>query len=453
MRAWEQFLDEQEAELGAETVQKWLRSLKILRYDARNLYLEAKDSFQILWFEEHMRSKAYAKLLTGNQSRIKVHLSIANAPESIKKEPKQKKGSNDTPSFELLFDTLDPHCTFNNFIADEENKLAHQLLLEIGTSQKRKSKENNALAFNPIYLYGHPGSGKTHLLMSLAHALSAQGLKIIYTRANTFTDHVVSAIRAGQMSQFRQAYRNIDVLIVDDIHVFSRKGATQEEFFHTFNTLHLENKQIILSSNCSPQQLQYIEPRLVSRFEWGIVLPIKSLKKEAMHLLLNSKAQVLQFPLPAHLAEFLVETFISNSKSLIKALEAMVLRLHLDSSHQIQNLSIPAVKSLLSDLILEEQQRAVTHAIIIQVVAQQYGICPEDILSKGQRRDCVLPRQMAMYLCRHQLKLPYMKIGDIFSRDHSTVMSSIKQIQKALDKNDPEIPHTLQSIQKKLQFR
>jgi chromosomal replication initiator protein len=305
--------------------------------------------------------------------------------------------------------------------------------------------------FNPIYIYGNGGSGKTHLLMSLAHALKNQGLKIIYVRAETFTDHVVTAIRAGEMSVFRQAYRNIDVLLVDDIDVFSRKGATQEEFFHTFNTLHLEGKQIILASSCSPQELQLIEPRLVSRFEWGIVLPLKSLKSEERRQLLMAKAKALHFDLPLKIANFLTETFKSNSKALIKSLEALVLRLHLDSNHSLSALSITATRILLSDLIEEEHKSALTPQKIIQAVAEQYGIRTEDILGKAQTRECALPRQLAMHLCRDQLKMPFMKIGDLFSRDHSTVMSSVKSIQKSLDQDDRELTGIWQLILKKLQ--
>lgn len=450
MQAWEEFLKAQEVELGLETIQKWLRTLKIQRFDACNLYLEAKDSFQALWFEEHIRNKAQQKFINGNNKRIKIHLSVANTPQRAKKTKTANKEKDFKAPFELTFDELDPLCLFPYFISTEENLLSHQLLLEIaGLSPQIHSTQLGT--FNPIYLYGSGGSGKTHLLMSLAHALKAQGLKVIYVRAETFTDHVVTAIRAGEMSVFRQAYRNIDVLLVDDVHVFSRKGATQEEFFHTFNTLHLEGKQIILASECSPQDLQLIEPRLVSRFEWGIVLPLKPLRPGEMRNLLIAKAKALHFELPLKIADYLIETFKSNAKALIKGLEALVLRLHLDAKHSITALSVTATKALLIDLIEEEQKTAITPQKIIQAVAEQYGIRTEDILGKAQTRECALPRQLAMHLCREQLKMPFMKIGDLFSRDHSTVMSSVKSIQKSLEQDDREISGICHIILKKLQ--
>lgn len=450
MQIWEQFLKDQESELGRETVQKWLYSLKVLRYDARNLYLEAKDSFQALWFEEHIRGIVQTKLVNGNNAQIRIHLSLANEKSDSKKKqypPKKNKTDFKSTEFQLSFDELDPLCLFKHFIIGQDNELTYKFLIELtGYTQGPKPE-----AFNPIYLHGPTGSGKTHLLMSLTHHFKTQNLRTLYVRAELFTDHVVKAIRAGEMSTFRQAYRTADILLVDDIHVFSRKGATQEEFFHTFNTLHLEGKQIILSANCSPQELQLIEPRLVSRFEWGIVLPLKALQIQDLKNLLHTKAQALQFHLPTKIVDFLIEFFSRHPKILIKALEALMLRLHLDSHHSIQNLSIIAVRTLLSDLLLEEEKAAITYSKIIQAVAEHYGIRQEDVMGKSQTRECVLPRQIAVHLCRTKLKMPFMKIGDLFSRDHSTIMTSVKLIQKALDQDNREISGALHSILKKLE--
>lgn len=451
MQAWEEFLKLQEKELGEEIIQKWLRNLKVLKYDACNLFLEAKDSFQSLWFEEHIRSKAEAKLLNKNHKKIKIHLSIANSPTSEKKRPissnKSRQESKGSP-FQLTFDDLDPLCLFQNFVVTEDNLLIHKLLSEItGLSDTPKTALGS---FNPIFFHGPSGSGKTHLLMSLAHSFRSQGLKTIYVRAELFTDHVVTAIRAGEMSTFRQAYRNTDVLLIDDVHIFSRKGATQEEFFHTFNTLHLAGKQIILTANVSPQELQLIEPRLISRFEWGIVLPLKQAQEQDRLALLNRKAQALQIELPAKISDYLLETFTSNPKTLIKAFEALVLRLHLDSNHSIQNLSVNSVKTLLSDLLNEESKAALTFEKIIQAVAEHCGVRHEDILGNSQTRECTLPRQLAMYICRDKLKMPFMKIGDHFSRDHSTVMASVKHIQKAIEEDHRDIVSDWHSVLKKL---
>jgi chromosomal replication initiator protein len=447
MLAWQKFLETQETELGVDTVNQWLRSLKILRFDACNLFLEAKDTFQALWFEEHIRQKTQTKLLNNNNKRIKVHLSIANAPPKTRTKFKTATTSATNPKFILSFDEINPFCTFDYFISGVENDLPYKLFLGLGGGAEGIPPTELGV-FNPIYLHGSTGTGKTHLLMAIANVLREKGKKVIYVRADTFTEHVVRAIRAGEMSIFRQAYRNIDVLLIDDVHVFSKKGATQEEFFHTFNTLHLTGKQIILSANCAPSELQFIEPRLVSRFEWGIVLPLNVLDREGMIKVLYKKMEALHFPLHGKVADYLVETFSRNPKNLSKAFEALVLRSHLRQSSQ--SLSLPIVKQMLEDLIREELQAVITPEKIIQKTVECFGIRSEDILGKSQSREAVLPRQIAMYFCRHHLKMPFMKIGDLFSKDHSTVMSSVRVIQKGIDKNDVQVAEPYQTILKKI---
>lgn len=451
MRAWEEFLITLEKELGIETVTKWLRPLKIIRFDACNLYLEAEDSFKATWFEEHIRHKAKTSLLNNNNKPIKIHLGLENRKnEEIKSK---KKEVQPLSTFSLSFDEIDEKCRFDNFVTSQSNLLAFKLLCEsCGLDPKnlqRIKKSPSPLSFNPIYLFGRKGTGKSHLLMAVARNLKEAGQKVIYARAETFTEHVVNAIRAGEMQTFRKMYRNIDALLIDDIEVFSRKGATQEELFHTFNTLHVEGKQIILSASSTPQELKFIEPRLSSRFEWGIVIPLQSLGNEEMKEVLIKRAAHLNFSLPQEVQEFLLETFASNTKSLIRALEALVLRTHLN--HATSTITAMGAKNLLSDLILEEEKSVLTPGKIIRTVAEYYGIRIDDILSKSQSRESSLPRQIAMHLCRSSLNLPFMKIGDIFARDHSTVMSSVKHIQKALEEKNQEIMGSLSTILKRLE--
>lgn len=464
MQAWEKFLSLQSAELGDETVDKWLRTLKILRFDACNIYLQANDTFQVTWFEEHIRAKARASLRNNNNKCIKVHLSVNShhEPQTEKtkknsKKAKTKENVTEPPKFGIPFDDLDPLCTFENYIGSDTNPVPHKLLYQIvgyRENAKTLSPMKNELAlFNPIYLCGTSGTGKTHLLMATAQALRTHGLSVIYVRAETFTEHVISAIRAGEMSLFRNSYRNIDVLLIDDVHLFAKKWATQEEFFHTFNTLHLGGKQVILSANCLPGELQFIEPRLISRFEWGIVLPLEVNVKTDIIKILHAKAKALQFEIPAKLAEFLVDTFPSSTKAVTRALEALILRTHLsESGGQLSptQLTIPFVQKQLADLIQEEQKSAVNPTKIIKHVSEFFGILPEDVVGKAQSRDCVLPRQIAMYLCRAELKMPFTKIGDIFAKDHSTVMSSVKLIQKGLDNNESDLITPWHTILKKL---
>lgn len=454
MRAWEEFLTKQEKEIGKEAVDKWLRPLKMVRFDACNLYLEASDSFKALWFEEHMHSRVQKGLYNNNHKQIKVHISVASRQdEQPPAKPKKKSTAPPTPTpvFTLRFDEIDPEATFENFATSPSNLLAYKLLTE---SCGREKTDPAALQFNPIYLYGRSGSGKTHLMMAAAAKLTQGGKKAVYVRAETFTEHVVEAIRSAEMQTFRRAYRGVDALLIDDIEVFSRKGATQEELFHTFNTLHVEGKQIVLSSGLHPNELKFIEPRLVSRFEWGIVIPLHMPAKEQMRTILLQKAAKVDFNLPESVAAFLLETFGGNTKTLIRAFDALMLRTHLNEGlgkPSILPLSAKTAQSCLKDLIQEEEKAALTPGKIIRAVAEYYGIRMDDILSKSQAREAALPRQIAMHLCRQHLHLPFMKIGDIFARDHSTVMASVKQIQKGLETKNYEITGPLNGILKLLE--
>lgn len=425
MEAWEQFVTQQEKVIGSETADKWLRSLKTVRFDACNLYLEAKDSFQILWFEEHMRHKCQAKLFNNNHRKIKVHVNLPGATPATKK----KKQASEPPPFTLQYDSLDPLQNFETFHITDGNILSFKLL-------KKLSQDNEDLAsFNPIYLHGLAGTGKTHLLHSAARELKQKGLNAEYVRAETFTDHVVSAIRAGEMKQFRQSYRNLDVLILDNVDHFSQKKTTQEELFHTFNTLHLNGKQIILASRCPPSELHAVEPRLISRFEWGIVLPLVLQNRKELLSIVKKKGEALQAPVTEPVAQWLVETFSSSSSHLVRALEALMLR----TQGKKHPWTVSLAQHYLKDLVLEEQKVSLTPDKILLLIAEQFGIPTEEILGKGQSRECVEPRQFAMYLMRENLALPYAKIGQIFGKDHSTVMTSCKAIQMGIAAQDPHI--------------
>lgn len=403
MEAWQNFLSVLEQDLGSEIVKKWVP--RIVRFDAGNLYLEARDSFQINWFEEHVRPRLKG-LLNNNQRPIRVHL------ETLKKTAVK---SEDRRLISFAPNPLDPEMTLENFIPTQENLIAYKLLQEQSP-------------FNPIFLFGPKASGKTHLLMAAATELKKRGKRVFFVKAETFTEHVVQAIRLGQMQEFRKVYRDIDALIIDDIHIFSRKNATQEEFFHTFNTLHTSGRQILLSANTSPMHLSEIEPRLISRFEWGISLGLEAGDKKAI---LEKKGELWKMALGPEMVQFLLEKF---PKDPLMALQALAFR------SRGENVSVIIAERLLQDLIKQEQAKILTFDQVIKTVAAHYGIKGEDLLGKSQMREYALPRQVAMYFCREKLKLPFQKIGDLFGRDHSTVMSSVKQIQKSIEEKKIEPP-------------
>ncbi len=449
MQIWEEFLRKQEAEIGKVTVGKWLTSLKVLKFDACNLYLEAKDRFHLNWFEEHIRPKIKQCLVNNNNHPIQVHLAVANQPTREKKGRYKQAKAPPEPLTIFRFDKLDPSNRLEHFISSEKNLVVYKLLAQMtGLS----SGTPELATFNPLYIYGPSGVGKTHLLMSVTHALKEKGYRPLFLSSETFTDHVVNAIRCSEMHQFRNKYRSADVLIIDDVHRFARKGATQEELFHTFNALHLEGKQVVLSANCAPSALQFIEPRLVSRFEWGIVLPLEEATLEEKRAILAKKMELMNFQLHPKVVQFLLETFTSTTTALCRAFQAIILKEHLSEKRghiPPDMLTIPIVKKRLEALIRDEEASALTPEKFMVMTAEHFGITKENILSKAQSRDCVIPRQIAMYLCRKQLKIPFIQLGDLFHRDHSTVMSGVKNIQKKLDAKDKEMSALIESISEK----
>jgi len=452
MQAWQHFLTALESDLGAETVDKWLRSLKVMHFDAGNLYLEAADSFQIAWFEEHIRAKARKQLVNNNFNPIKIHLSSSSLETKEEKKTTPALSPPIKPHFELAVDSLDPFATMSHFIPGKASSLPFELFSSLSGFNKDPSKALQLGQFNPIYIHGASGTGKSHLLMALAHALHERNISVSYVKMETFTENVVSAIRSGNMQEFRKAYRLSDVLIVDDVQILAKKTATQEEFFHTFNTLHTAGKQIVLSANCSPAFLQDIEPRLVSRFEWGITLQLEKLEKDDLILMLQKRLQLLDFPLQPDVIEFLLETFSYQLKSLHRAIEALILRTHSSKAvHTSLQLTQKNISTMLSDLIQKEKEQVLNPHKIVQSVADFYGIKIEDILGKSQSHDCALPRQLAMYLCRNKIKMPFTQIGQFFHRDHSTVMSSVSNIKEKCESHDRELVATLQMLDKRLE--
>ncbi len=438
MQAWEDFLREQESTLGRATVAQWLRPLKVVDFDACNLHLEAEDSFQLAWFEEQVRQKIKNDFCNENGRPIKVHLRVRDQPsfnQKGRKSPKKKAAQKEyLPALNLVQDSLDEAATLEDFIVSPVNELTFKCISDM-TSLPPKVAPGS---FNPVFIHGNSGSGKTHLLMACASLLQKQGLSVLYIRAETFTEHVVAAIRNGAMQEFRKAYRHVDVLLIDDVHIFARRGATQEEFFHTFNSLHSSGRQIFLTANAPPQLLEAIEPRLVSRFEWGILLHLERLAPQEIKTWLLKRARAFDLILNDETVDYLVKTFQAHTKSLERALHALIIRSQSNKGAWRKAIDVEAAQSYLNDLIEEERQKGMNPTRIIRATSDYFGMRVDDLLGKSQARDCAVPRQIAMHICRMLLQLPYLKIGQVFGRDHSTVMTSVKQIEKKLQKQDKE---------------
>lgn len=417
MKIWNDFIDKQEKLLGKDQVSHWLRSLKVLRFDARNLYLEAKDAFHLHWFEQHIR-KAAKELTNGSGKPISIHISAQNSQSSDKKSS-IKRG-------EMVFkgDHLIPQKTFSSFYVSEENRLTYELLSHIEKAQ-----------FNPIFLYGPKGSGKSHLLMSTAKYLKDSSINAFYVRAETFTSHVVSAIQFGNMQEFRKNYRSIDALILDNINVFGGKNATQEEFFHTFNELHTRGKIILIASPVAPQDLMHMEPRLISRFEWGLSLNLEPPSKKELKEILQKKAKEFSYPLSEKRIQFLIHSFHSL-ESLHTAFDALLLRNPKEDE---------ALEKVLQDLLQKERKESLTIEKVLEKVSLHLEISPQDILGKSQEKKISLGRRLAMFFLRYEMKMSFIAIGRAFCKDHSTVMSAVKKVEK-------ESPPILDEIRRSLKL-
>ncbi len=415
MKIWEEFLQNQVKDLGAGTIEKWAKSLKIVHFDAGNLYLEAADAFQVSWFEEYLRPKVQKFFKNNNQRPIKVHLSLASAFMKPKKIWK--------PVLQLAPDPVDPASLLETYYPGKTNTLHFSLFKE--TLQN--------LSFNPIYLYGPSGCGKSHLLMGATSYLQAMGKTCLYIKAGTLTQHIVAAIRSSSMPKLRQFYRGQDALIIDDIHLLANRTATQEEFFHTFNALSIAGKQIILSGNDLPSRLGGIEPRLTSRFEWGITLPFFPLSTEELKELVHQRSS-----LPKEIQDDLAAQFTTVA-DLLKASE--ILKKKKDFSD---------MGKWLAPLLSHQKQKAITPEKIVQITAELFEISSPDILGKGQTKTLSLPRQIAMYFCRKNLKMPFLKIAEFFSRDHSTVMTSVKSVEKKIKEQNTVLLSYVNAIESKL---
>ncbi|MCH9621903.1 MAG: Chromosomal replication initiator protein DnaA [Chlamydiia bacterium] len=435
MEAWDKFIDFIETKYGKETTDKWARTLKVIRFDACNIFIKSNDFFQTQWINEYIFPLAKEHFVDTNGKSIRIHI------DSDEKKAKVKQIDKAAP-VNFTSDPVFPTSTLDQYYPSQDNSFTHKALGKIFGFDTETNTLKTLLEDppNPVYIHGPKGSGKTHLLMSIKTLLEAHGLNTFYVSADTFTDHVVHAIRFSKMQTFRKTYRNIDALIIDDIEVLSRKNATQEEFFHTFNTLQTTGRIIILSSMFSPRKLEGIEERLVSRFEWGIMLNIDITSDKGLCIkLLNERLSLLGLVIDEATQSFLINNFSTLDK-LASAIEIL-------SKNSIsETITFQGAKPILDKLIRQRLLDELNSDKILEEIAKVFGIRVVDMQSKAQTRDCVLPRQFAMFFLRHELKMPFMKIGHIFKKDHSTVMTSIRQIENQAEKNHEETLYYINAI-------
>ena len=336
---------------------------------------------------------------------------------------------------------MNPSYTFESFIVGANNQFAHAAANAVANAPAR--------TYNPLFIYGGPGLGKTHLLQAIGHHLLSvkKGAKVVYLRSEQFTNEFIDAIQNNALVAFRKRYRQADILMIDDIQFFAGKAATQEEFFHTFGALHDGHKQIVLSSDRPPSEIANLEQRLVSRFEWGMTAEIQPPDMETRIAILQGKASLMHIEIEHWVLEFLADKIRSD----IRRLEGALMRVAAYKSLSGNALTSDALEHLLRDVLQEQARKAVTIDQIQKRVAEHFDIRLADMTSKRRTASIAYPRQVAMYLSRELTPSTLIEIGDAFGgKDHGTVIHACKLVKKRME-DDPKTRHLVRLLDQQLQ--
>jgi chromosomal replication initiator protein len=420
---WDDVLARVETKVNRYSYYSWFKQTSLVRDDGRLLTVRVADPLTIEWLTRH-----YAAILDealtevgrpGVQLRYLPDGQEAAEPASQGDEESPEDGGAAVAEEPTDFAGLSPRYSFDTFIVGASNQFAHAACRAVAEAPSR--------SYNPLFLYGGVGLGKTHLMHAIGHYVLTQSpaLKLTYISAERFMNEVVNAIRYDRILEFRERYRGVDVLLVDDIQFIVGKERTQTEFFHTFNALHDAQKQIVLSSDCPPHQITELEERLRSRFEWGLIADIQAPDLETKIAILTRKAEAEGVSLPGDVALYIAGRIKSN----IRELEGSLIRLLAYASLTGRDISMALAQEVLRD-VLRQEGRTVTIDAIQKFVAEYYQLKLADLKSKNNSKSIALPRQVAMYLCKTLTSSSLPEIGKSFGgKHHSTVIHSIKKVE------------------------
>lgn len=335
---------------------------------------------------------------------------------------------------------LNPKYVFSSFVVGNSNRMAHAASLAVA--------ESPAKAYNPLFLYGNSGLGKTHLMHSIAHFILDKNpaAKVLYVTSETFTNELILSIQNNKNEEFRNKYRNIDVLLIDDIQFISKKEGTQEEFFHTFNALHSAGKQIILTSDKPPKDMETLEDRIRSRFEWGLIADIGTPDYETRMAILRRKVEADDMKLSDEILNYIA----TNIKSNIRELEGALNKLLAYSNLEKTDITMEIAMKELQNIITPDKPREITPQLVIEVVTEHFNISLDQMISKNRSNEIARPRQIAMYLCKNMTDIPLDSIGQLLGgRDHSTIIHGIKKIADEYESNE-NTRNLIETIKKKI---
>ncbi|MCD8364102.1 MAG: chromosomal replication initiator protein DnaA [Lachnospiraceae bacterium] len=423
----------------------WLLPLRLFSLEDHTLTITAPFEQAASYVEKKYKDFIYVAVAETVGEEYEIHI-ITEEEASREKEKsflkkETNKASQTTPE---QFTNLNPKYTFETFVIGSNNRFAHAASVAVAESPGKE--------YNPLFLYGGVGLGKTHLMHSIAHYILKEdpSKKVLYVTSEVFTNELIDSIRNGNntsMNKFRDKYRNIDVLLIDDIQFIIGKESTQEEFFHTFNALHGANKQIIVSSDRPPKDLETLEARLRSRFEWGLIADISSPDYETRMAILRKKEEIDGYNIDDEVIRYIATNIKSNIRELEGALNKLVAFSHLEK----REINLAMAEEVLADIISPNSSQEITPQVILNTVADYYGISSDDIMGGKRNSEIVMPRQIVMYLCREITDTSYKAIGVLLgNRDHSTIINGDNRIREKLASGDITLKNNIDSIRKKI---
>jgi chromosomal replication initiator protein len=421
MDTWQRVLDVVEKKINQQSYNTWFKPTELIKHDDKALFVRVPNAFFQDWLNDHIDVVIEAARLAGIGDINVVYITEKATVESV---PPPSQGRLD---FESIDNTLNPKYTFDTFVVGSSNQFAHAAALAVG--------EKPSKAYNPLFLYGGVGLGKTHLMHAIGHMikLNNKHLRLTYISTEKFTNEVINAIRYDKMLSFKERYRNNDVLLIDDIQFIAGKERTQEEFFHTFNSLYDTHKQIIISADCPPRAIPTLEERLHSRFEWGLIADIQPPDLETKVAIIKKKAERQNIILPDNVALYIA----SKIKSNIRELEGALVRLIAYCSLKGSEVTLGMAQETLQD-ILGSNEKSINVEMIQKLVADHFKMRVQDLKSKNNSKSVAMPRQICMYLCKELTGASLPQIGREFGdKHHTTVLHSINKI-KDLRQNDRE---------------
>jgi chromosomal replication initiator protein len=428
--------------LGKQNFESWIKPLRFAPASKNEFELQAPNKLHCEWLKEHFLSSIEDAIRSITGHPVTVTLSIGqngSAEEPFRLAPPIPERGRE--KFQRQ-NNLIPQYTFEDFVIGASNQFAHAASLAVANQPGE--------TYNPLFIYGGVGLGKTHLVNAIGHRAAARrpAAKVLYLSSESFMNELIGSIRRDRMDEFKKKFRNIDLLIVDDVQFIGGKERTQEEFFHTFNSLYESHKQIVITADKFPKEIPGLEDRLRNRFEWGLIADIQPPDMETRVAILQKKAENVKVVLPHDVAVFLATHIDSN----VRELEGSLTRLGAFASLTKSTITLELTKEVLRNM-LRGAERDVTVESIQKTICDYYHIKLTDLKAKRRTKNIALPRQVAMYLCRKHTEISFPGIGDKFGgRDHSTVIHASRTIERKI-KDDPSMQSAIESIERNLNVR